>query len=108
MSEAVIELEGLGKCFGTHAALDGLDLRVPAGSVFGFLGRNGAGKTTAIKHLLGLLKADRGCARIFGQPVADPGAGGGSGAAAWSSSCCSCSPRPASFRGPSTSFEVST
>ncbi|MGH8205308.1 MAG: ATP-binding cassette domain-containing protein, partial [Steroidobacteraceae bacterium] len=75
MSEAVIEIEGLRKTFGNHAALDGLDLRVPAGSIFGFLGRNGAGKTTTIKHLLGLSKADGGSARIFGQAVgADPAA----------------------------------
>jgi ABC-2 type transport system ATP-binding protein len=74
MSEAVIEIEGLRKSFGSHAALDGLDLRVPAGSVFGFLGRNGAGKTTTIKHLLGLIKADGGSARVFGQAAADPGA----------------------------------
>ncbi|MGH8318156.1 MAG: ATP-binding cassette domain-containing protein [Steroidobacteraceae bacterium] len=72
MSEVVIEIEGLRKCFGRHAALDGLDLRVPAGSVFGFLGRNGAGKTTTIKHLLGLITADGGSARIFGRAVADP------------------------------------
>jgi ABC-type multidrug transport system ATPase subunit len=69
MSEAVIEIEGLRKTFGNHVALDGLDLRVPAGSIFGFLGRNGAGKTTTIKHLLGLIRADGGAARIFGQPV---------------------------------------
>lgn len=75
MSGAVIEIEGLRKRFGAHAALDGLDLQVPAGSVFGFLGRNGAGKTTTIKHLLGLSKADHGSARIFGQPVGDPGNG---------------------------------
>lgn len=74
MSEAVIEIEGLRKTFGNHAALDGLDLRVPAGSVFGFLGRNGAGKTTTIKHLMGLIKKDSGSARIFGQAVEDPGA----------------------------------
>jgi ABC-2 type transport system ATP-binding protein len=72
MSEAVIQIDGLRKSFGGHAALDGLDLRVPAGSVFGFLGRNGAGKTTTIKHLLGLIKADGGSARIFGQAVDDP------------------------------------
>jgi ABC-2 type transport system ATP-binding protein len=72
MSEAIIEIEGLRKCFGSQAALDGLSLRVPVGSVFGFLGRNGAGKTTTIKHLLGLIKADGGTARVFGQPVADP------------------------------------
>jgi ABC-2 type transport system ATP-binding protein len=77
MNDAVIEIVGLRKSFGSHAALDGLDLRVPAGSVFGFLGRNGAGKTTTIKHLLGLIQADGGSARIFGQAVADPGAGVG-------------------------------
>lgn len=75
MSAAVIEIEGLRKCFGAQAALNGLDLRVPAGSVFGFLGRNGAGKTTTIKHLLGLIKADGGSACIFGQPVANPNTG---------------------------------
>lgn len=72
MSDVVVEVEDLGKSFGDHKALDGLSLRVPAGSVFGFLGRNGAGKTTTIKHLLGLLKPDRGAARLFGQPVDDP------------------------------------
>jgi ABC-2 type transport system ATP-binding protein len=77
MNGAVIEIEGLRKSFGGNTALDGLDLRVPAGSVFGFLGRNGAGKTTTIKHLLGLIKADGGCARVFGQAVADPSAGVG-------------------------------
>lgn len=75
MSQAVIEIEGLRKRFGAQSALDGLDLRVPAGSVFGFLGRNGAGKTTTIKHLLGLIKADGGAARVFGQTVADPAVG---------------------------------
>ncbi len=74
MSEAVIEIDDLRKSFGSHPALDGLDLRVPAGSVFGFLGRNGAGKTTTIKHLLGLIKVDGGSARIFGQTVTGPGA----------------------------------
>ncbi|HEX4050435.1 MAG TPA: ABC transporter ATP-binding protein [Steroidobacteraceae bacterium] len=77
MSEAVIEIQGLRKSFGSHAALDGLDLRVPAGSVFGFLGRNGAGKTTTIKHLLGLIRADGGSVRLFGQGVADAGASAG-------------------------------
>lgn len=71
MSEAVIEIESLRKLFGDHAALDGLNLKVPDGSVFGFLGRNGAGKTTTIKHLLGLLKVDSGSARIFGCPTND-------------------------------------
>jgi ABC-2 type transport system ATP-binding protein len=74
MSDAAIEIASLRKSFGKHAALNGLDLRVPAGSVFGFLGRNGAGKTTTIKHLLGFIKADSGHAHIFGQAVADSSA----------------------------------
>ena len=66
MTDLVIETDQLSKSFGQHAALRGLDLRVPAGSIFGFLGRNGAGKTTTIKTLMGLLRADSGSARVFG------------------------------------------
>lgn len=71
MSDFVIETQELRKSFKGHAALRGLDLRVPAGSIFGFLGRNGAGKTTTIKTLLGLLRADTGSAQVFGAPVTD-------------------------------------
>lgn len=52
-------------------ALAGLDLQVPAGSIYGFLGPNGAGKTTAIKLLMGMLRIDSGETRIFGLPVYD-------------------------------------
>ena len=69
MPEWVIETEALRKAFGGHHALDGLDLRVPTGSIFGFLGRNGAGKTTTIKLLMGLLRADGGRTRLFGQAM---------------------------------------
>jgi ABC-2 type transport system ATP-binding protein len=69
MSNLAIEATGLRKSFHGQAALNGLDLRVPAGSIFGFLGRNGAGKTTTIKILMGLLRSDRGSAGIFGLPV---------------------------------------
>ena len=69
MTDSVIEASQLSKSFRGHAALRGLDLRVPAGSIFGFLGRNGAGKTTTIKLLMGLLQADGGRARVFGTPV---------------------------------------
>ena len=62
----VIETTGLKKTYGDFAALGGVDLRVPAGSICGFLGRNGAGKTTAIKILLGMARASEGSARIFG------------------------------------------
>jgi ABC-2 type transport system ATP-binding protein len=72
MNDFAIETGALMKSFGGRAALDGLDLRVPAGSIFGFLGRNGAGKTTTIKMLMGMLKADGGAARVFGMDAGDP------------------------------------
>jgi ABC-2 type transport system ATP-binding protein len=68
--EAVIETTGLKKAFGNVLALDGLDLRVPSGSIFGCLGPNGAGKTTSIRILLGLLRPDAGQAVVLGEPVA--------------------------------------
>jgi len=71
MIEGVIETSQLCKAFKGHAALRGVDLRVPEGSIFGFLGRNGAGKTTTIKLLMGLLHPDGGSARVFGIPVTD-------------------------------------
>jgi ABC-2 type transport system ATP-binding protein len=64
-----IEAEGLGKSFGKTQALAGLDLRVPAGSVFGLLGPNGAGKTTAVRVLATLLRPDAGSARVLGFDV---------------------------------------
>jgi ABC-2 type transport system ATP-binding protein len=64
-----IELYGLTKHYKGVTALDGLDLQVPAGSVFGFLGPNGAGKTTALKILAGLTRASAGTARIDGVRV---------------------------------------
>jgi ABC-2 type transport system ATP-binding protein len=67
----IIETDHLTKSFKGQPALQGLDLRVPEGSIFGFLGRNGAGKTTTIKSLMGLLRPDGGAARVFGIPVAD-------------------------------------
>jgi len=71
MSEFLIEAVGLRKSFKGQPTLDGLDLLVPAGSVFGFLGRNGAGKTTRIKLLMGLLKSDGGTGNVFGLPVSN-------------------------------------
>lgn len=68
MSSA-IETSGLVKTYGSVKALDGLDLEVEEGKVHGFLGPNGAGKTTTIRILTGLLKPDRGVARIFGRDV---------------------------------------
>jgi energy-coupling factor transporter ATP-binding protein EcfA2 len=54
---------------GGQLAVDGLDLRVPQGSVFGFLGPNGSGKTTTIRMLLGLIAPSAGGAELFGEPV---------------------------------------
>ncbi|MGO8882673.1 MAG: ATP-binding cassette domain-containing protein [Streptosporangiaceae bacterium] len=65
MPEA-IAITGLRKSFGATIALDGLDLSVSAGEVHGFLGPNGSGKTTTIRILLGLLRADGGSARLLG------------------------------------------
>ncbi|TCL86276.1 ABC-2 type transport system ATP-binding protein [Curtobacterium sp. PhB142] len=64
-----VEASGLVKTFGTNRAVDGVDLRVEAGTVYGVLGPNGAGKTTTISMLATLLKADGGEARIFGHDV---------------------------------------
>jgi ABC-2 type transport system ATP-binding protein len=61
-----IEVSGLRKQYGGVDALRGLDLAVPAGSIFGFLGRNGAGKTTTIKTLLGMAKPTAGDVRVLG------------------------------------------
>ena len=69
MGNGAVEAVALRKSFKGHDALRGLDLQVPAGSIFGFLGRNGAGKTTTIKLLMGLLKPDGGEASVLGLPV---------------------------------------
>lgn len=72
---SAISVRGLRRGFGGVHALDGLDLEVPAGSVFGFVGPNGAGKTTTIRILLGLAHADSGSASMLGEDVlAQPGA----------------------------------
>jgi ABC-2 type transport system ATP-binding protein len=65
-----VECVGLTYRFGDHTAVDGVDLRVRAGEVFGLLGPNGAGKTTTIRVLTTLLPAAEGNARIFGVDVA--------------------------------------
>jgi ABC-2 type transport system ATP-binding protein len=68
-TEAMIEAQGLAKRFGSTVALDGLDLRVPAGAILGVLGPNGAGKTTAVRILTTLTVPDDGSARVAGYDV---------------------------------------
>jgi len=67
MSEPAIETRGLTRRFGRLVAVDAIDLRVPMGSVYGFLGRNGAGKTTTIQMLMGLLSPTSGQVRVLGR-----------------------------------------
>jgi ABC-2 type transport system ATP-binding protein len=62
----IIETIGLTKQYKEVTALDGLGLAVPAGSIYGLLGRNGAGKTTAIKILMGMVRPSGGRASVFG------------------------------------------
>jgi ABC-2 type transport system ATP-binding protein len=67
--EPAIEAEGLVKRFGHTRALDGFNLTVPAGTVYGLLGPNGAGKTTAVRVLSTLIRPDGGRARVLGNDV---------------------------------------
>ena len=72
-AELAISTRGLRKTYrnrkGRHVAVAGLDLDVPLGGVHGFLGPNGSGKTTTIRMLLGLIRADAGTMSIFGREV---------------------------------------
>jgi daunorubicin resistance ABC transporter ATP-binding subunit len=69
MSENAIVVEDLAKRFGEVVALDGIDLEVPEGTVFGLLGPNGAGKTTAVRVLATILEPDAGRAEVLGYDV---------------------------------------
>ncbi len=69
-TKPAIEIAGLTKSYGDHGVLRGVDLSVPPGTIFALLGSNGAGKTTAVRILSTLLKADGGTATISGYDVA--------------------------------------
>lgn len=66
-----IETQGLTKLYGDRPVVRSLDLKIPAGCVYGFLGRNGAGKSTTLKMLMGMVWPDSGRARLLGEDVAD-------------------------------------
>src|SRR6476646_5169909 len=74
-SNLAIEASGLVKTFGDVRAVDGVDLAVRRGSVYGVLGPNGAGKTTTIRMLATLLAPDGGSARVLGHDVVREAAG---------------------------------
>ena len=69
--DLAIETHGLTKRFGRQAAVDAIDLVVPRGAVFGFLGPNGSGKTTTIRMMLGLAAATSGDIRVLGRDMPD-------------------------------------
>ncbi|MDR1238385.1 MAG: ABC transporter ATP-binding protein [Propionibacteriaceae bacterium] len=65
----MLAIDGLSKSFGTQKVIDNLSLSVPEGAIFGFIGQNGSGKTTTMKMVLGLLKADNGTIQVCGETV---------------------------------------
>src|SRR5580658_8896433 len=66
-STPVIEIDHLTKYYGKREIIGDLSLKVPPGSIYGFLGRNGTGKTTTIRILLGMEDPTRGTTRVFGE-----------------------------------------
>ncbi len=70
MTSTAITVSGLRKAYGDKSVLDGIDLQVPAGTVFSLLGPNGAGKTTTVNVLTTLIKADGGTVRVAGHDIA--------------------------------------
>src|SRR5262245_11884613 len=72
ISEFILRTRGLSLSFGKVRAVDGLDLTVRQGQVYGFRGRNGAGKRTTIRALMGISRPDRGTIEMFGKATRRP------------------------------------
>lgn len=68
-----VQITGVTKTFGDLVAVNDLSLSVPEGSVFGFIGPNGSGKTTTIRMIVNIFYPDRGEIRVFGRPLDGPG-----------------------------------
>jgi ABC-2 type transport system ATP-binding protein len=75
MTVPAIQTHELTKRYGSNLAVDGLTIRVAPGEIYGFLGLNGAGKSTTIRMLLGLTRPSRGAASLFGDRVSGGGVG---------------------------------
>ncbi|HEY5798901.1 MAG TPA: ATP-binding cassette domain-containing protein [Burkholderiaceae bacterium] len=69
MNSPLIALQGVHKAYGKHAVIRGLDLTVPANSIYAFLGNNGSGKSTTIRLITGLMQADRGSIEVLGRDI---------------------------------------
>jgi ABC-2 type transport system ATP-binding protein len=67
MTECAVELSGVTKTFGTCTAVRNLDLQIPIGTVYGFIGPNGSGKTTTIRMILRIFFPDSGRVEVLGQ-----------------------------------------
>src|SRR5438067_3244519 len=63
---SAVELRGVTKRFGTYVAVDGLDLTIPQGGIYGLLGPNGSGKTTSIRMIMGIFLPDSGRVTLLG------------------------------------------
>ena len=73
LAPPIVELRHVTRRFGAKTALDDVSLSIPRGGVFGLIGGNGAGKTTIIKHILGLLTPNSGAVKVFGlDPAPNP------------------------------------
>src|SRR5437870_7360543 len=62
-----VQIHQVTKTFGNHVAVDDLSLQVPTGSIYGFIGPNGSGKTTTLRMIMRILHPDRGTIRVLGQ-----------------------------------------
>lgn len=67
-----IEIRNLKKTFGSKTAVNGLDMTIPVGAIYGFIGENGSGKSTTEKMITGLMHPTSGSIRLYGKDCTDP------------------------------------